>query len=261
METREVIDYLDQQFHPEYQEDYDNSGFLFGDSRREYTGALVALDVTTAVVDEASRLGLNLIVSHHPMIFSGVKRITERNELGQMLLQLASKGICVYAAHTNLDNLAWGVNGALAQRLGLADCRILKPLDGRPDLGAGMVGTLKEAVPCDEYLLRVKRELGLPTVRTSAHDPGRPVHRVAICGGSGAFLVPDAIGAGADLYLTADLKYHDFQRTDDRMVLADVGHYESEQFAKDIIFRCISEKFSTFACRISEVQHGLVRYI
>ena len=266
MKTGEVIKWLDATFHPEYQEDYDNAGFLLGNSASDYRGALVALDLTPAVVDEAVRLGLSLIVTHHPFIFTGVKRLTDGTETGRMVMTLAKNDISVYAAHTNLDNLSWGVSGVLAQKLGLRNCHILKGMDGAQDdsIGAGMVGDLDEPVGVEDFLTRVKEVIGIPFVRVSQqthHGPAALVRRVALCGGSGAEFIGDALRAGADIYLTADLKYHDFQRTGGRMVLADIGHYESEQFAKDIIFRAISEKFSNFACRISETQQGIVKYI
>lgn len=266
MKTGEVIKWLDATFHPEYQEDYDNAGFLLGDSASDYRGALVALDLTPAVVDEAVRLGLSLIVTHHPFIFTGVKRLTDSTETGRMVMTLAKNDISVYAAHTNLDNLSWGVSGVLAQKLGLRNCHILKGMDGVQDgsIGAGMVGDLDEPLGVEDFLTRVKEVIGIPFVRVSQqthHGPASLVRRVALCGGSGAEFIGDALRAGADIYLTADLKYHDFQRTDGRMLLADIGHYESEQFAKDIIFRAISEKFCNFACRISETQQGIVNYI
>ena len=264
MKTREVIEWLDATFKPEYQEDYDNSGFLLGDSASDYKGALVALDLTPAVVDEAVVMGASLIVTHHPFIFTGVKRLTDGSESGRMVMQLVKNGISVYAAHTNLDNLPWGVNGVLAERFGLKNTRILKPFACDPNLGAGMVGELPEPMSVGEFLKKVKSLIGIPFVRVSSltsHLSLFTLKRVAICGGSGAEFIGDAMRAGADIYLTADLKYHDFQRTDGRMVLADIGHYESEQFAKEIIFRAISEKFSTFACRISDVQQGIVSYI
>ncbi len=266
MKTCEVIKWLDATFHPEYQEDYDNAGFLLGDSASDYRGAMVALDLTPAVVDEAVRLGLSLIVTHHPFIFTGVKRLTDGSETGRMVMTLAKNDISVYAAHTNLDNLSWGVSGVLAQKLGLRNCHILKGMNGVQDgsIGAGMVGDLDEPVGVEDFLMRVKEMIGIPFVRVSQqthHGPAAQVRRVALCGGSGAEFIGDALRAGADIYLTADLKYHDFQRTDGRMLLADIGHYESEQFAKDIIFRAISEKFSNFACRISETQQGILRYI
>lgn len=259
IKIKDITKYLDECFHPEYQEEYDNSGFLLGDGEAEYRGAMVALDVTDAVVDEALDEGLNLIVSHHPMIFSGVKRITDRNASGRLIIKLLRSGIAVYAAHTNLDNLKEGVNGILAERLGLSNCCILKPFATNSDLGAGMVGELAEPLAWDALLQRVKSVCGLPTVRFAGHQG--EVRRVAICGGSGAFLIEEALAAGADAYLTADLKYHDFQRCTDRLLLADIGHYESEQFAKEIISRAISKKFSNFAVRIAKRQQSLVSYI
>ena len=271
----EVVAFLDATFHPEYQEDYDNAGFLLGDGSMPYRGCLVALDLTPEVVDEAIALregaadgpGVNLIVTHHPYIFTGLKRITDRSEAGRMTLALVRHGIAVYAAHTNLDSLPWGVNGILCEVLGLSDCHILRPQAAPAgtapagEIGAGMVGELAAPVAADVFLAEVKRLTGQPSIRTSRHDPERRVRRVAVCGGAGAFLIPDAMAARADLFLTADLKYHDFQRAEGRIILADAGHYETEQFAKTIIYRAISEKFSNFVCRISECQQSIVHYI
>ncbi len=259
MKINDVIAYLDDRFHPEYQEDYDNAGFLVGDGSCEYKGALVALDLTPEVIAEAKRLGLNLIVTHHPVIFGGLKRVTDRSETGRMVMEMVRSGIAAYAAHTNLDNLPDGVNGILCEKLGLKNCRILKPMDVDPNLGAGMVGELEREMPAEDFLLMVKERLGLPWIRLSGERS--VVRRVAVCGGAGSFLIADAVHAGADAFLTADLKYHDFQRPERRLLLADIGHYESEQFAKEIIYRAISEKFCNFACRISECQQSVVHYI
>ena len=262
MKTKEVIDYLNTTFHPEYQEDYDNAGFLLGNAQSEYRGTLVALDLTPAVVDEAVELGMSLIVTHHPFIFTGVKRLTDSSETGRMTMKLIKNDICVYAAHTNLDNLPDGVNGILSEKLGLLNCRILKPFATDSNLGAGMVGELAEAMAVEDFLQKVKAVTGIPFIRVAPlPTTHHTIKRVALCGGSGSEFIGDALAAKADIYLTADLKYHDFQRTGGRMVLADIGHYESEQFAKEIIFRAILEKFSNFACRISETQQGVVKYI
>ena len=192
MTVNEIIHFLDSEFHPEYQEDYDNSGFLLGNPDCECTGALVALDLTPAVVDEAISLGANLIVTHHPFIFSGIKRITPAN--------------------------------------------------------------------ATSFLEQVKMTLGLPILRVS--DIVTPaVSRVAICGGAGSFLIDDAIRQQADIYLTGDMKYHDFQRAEGRITLADIGHYESEQFGKQLIYSVISKKFSNFACFISRQGKSFVSYI
>ncbi len=262
IKIKEIVDYLDEVFRPELQEDYDNSGFLVGRGEAECTGVLVALDLTDGVLAEAMDMGANLIVTHHPLIFGGVKRITDRNDSGRLLMKLICNGVAVYAAHTNLDNLPWGVNGALGERLGLANCHILKQLDcSEEEAGAGMVGELATGESLGDFLQRVKAVLGLSTLRYAGGQGVKTMKRVAFCGGSGAFLIGDAVASRADIYLTADLKYHDFQRATATMALADIGHYESEQFAKDIIFSVISRKFSNFACRISEKQGSLVSYI
>lgn len=261
----DVVAFLDKKFQPELQEDYDNAGFLLGERDAEYRGAWVALDLTPLVIEETISSGCNLIVTHHPFIFSGLKRITDNSEAGRMVISLVRNGISVYAAHTNLDNLPWGVNGILAQKLKMRECKILKVERGNgkeeSEVGAGMVGELSRKVPVDKFLAQVKKELGQPSIRTSKHNPMQEIKRVAICGGAGSFLINDAIAAGADLFITSDLKYHDFQRAEGRIILADAGHYETEQFAKEIIYRVISEKFSNFACRISEKQASLVQYI
>ena len=256
---QDVVNYLDETFHPEYQEDYDNSGFLVGNGTEEYHGALVALDLTDEVVAEAKDNNLNLIVTHHPLIFNGIKRITESNTLGKIIMDLLQSHVAVYAAHTNLDNLPWGVNGILSEKLGLTNCQILKVTDNNGNIGAGMVGELSSPMSTDTFLLNVKQLTGIPTVRYAGGP--KQVRRVALCGGAGSFLIGDALAAGADIYLTADLKYHDFQRATPTMTLADIGHYESEQFAKEIIYSAISKKFSNFACRISEKQGSLVSYM
>ncbi len=258
----DIIAYLDSQMHPEFQEDYDNAGFLLGDPARECTGALVALDLTEAVVEEAIEKHTNLIVTHHPFIFGGVKRITPANAVGRLIMTLVKNDLAVYAAHTNLDNLKDGVNGILGQVLGLTDCHILRPLAGQPspEVGAGMVGTLPYPLPTSAFLEQVKMSLGLPLLRVS--DIARPVvSRVAFCGGSGSFLIEEAVAQGADVYLTGDMKYHDFQRAEGRITLVDIGHFESEQFSKQLIYSIISKKNSNFACLISERGRSFVNYI
>jgi len=168
----------------------------------------------------------------------------------------------VYAAHTNLDNLKYGVNGILAEVLGLTDCHILRQMDGQPssDIGAGMVGALPYPIPTQSFLEQVKVSLGLPLLRVS--DIAAPaVCRVAICGGAGSFLIADAIRHNADIFLTGDMKYHDFQRAEGRITLVDIGHFESEQFSKELIYSIISKKFSNFACFISECGRSFINYI
>ena len=257
-----IIEFLDAELHPEYQEDYDNAGFLLGNPEAECNGVLVAVDVTDAVIEEAREKGANLIVTHHPMIFGGVKRITPKDATGRHIIKLIKNDMAVYAAHTNLDNLKDGVNGILAQVLGLTECHILRQMAGQPspEVGAGMVGSLPYPMPTQAFLEQVKVCLGLPMLRVS--DIASPaVSRVAICGGAGSFLIGDAIRQNADIYLTGDMKYHDFQRAEGRITLVDIGHFESEQFSKELIYSIISKKFSNFACFISERGKSFVHYI
>lgn len=232
-----LIQHLDTTFHPEYQEDYDNSGFLLGDPRREVTGVLVAVDLTEAVATEAIERGFNLIVTHHPFIFSGLKRITPDSTAGRIVIQLVEHKVAVYAAHTNLDNLKNGVNGILAAHLGLEDCAILRPQHADAEVGAGMVGILPYPVPTVQFLEQLKASLHLPAMRVvkGALEIRSSIQKVAVCGGAGKFLIGDAIAAGADIYITGDLKYHDFQEAEGRIVLVDVGHYESEQLSRTLL--------------------------
>lgn len=262
MTIADVTQYLDTVVHPEYQEHYDNAGFLLGDPSQECRGVLVALDLTEPVVEEAVERDANLIVTHHPFLFGGVKRITPADATGRLIMRLVQREIAVYAAHTNLDNMPDGVNAVLGMQLGLTDCKILRHMEGHEteNIGAGMVGSLPFALPTEAFLEQAKVALGLPMVRV-----GKIVNpvasRIAYCGGAGSFLIEDAIRTGADCYLTGDLKYHDFQQADGRITLVDIGHYESERFTKELFYSIISRKFSTFACYISEQGKSFVQYI
>lgn len=231
-----LVQRMDEQFHPEYQEDYDNSGFLVGNLADEVRSVLVAVDLTESVCHEAIERGCNMIVTHHPVIFGKVRRITSSTALGRILLHLLSHGVAVYAAHTNLDNMQNGVNGILAKQLGLIHCSILKPQGNHPDVGAGMIGELPSPLSSQQFLRQIKVCLHLPAVRVNhtAFQAKPSVSRVAICGGAGSFLIEDARAAGADIYLTGDMKYHDFQRGED-IIVADIGHYESEQFVRNVL--------------------------
>lgn len=260
MKINEVIQYLDIVFHPEFQEEYDNSGFLVGDADNEYTGAIIAIDLTFDLIQEAIDQQCNLIVTHHPCIFGRIKRVTQENTLGQMIIKMIQNNICVYAAHTNLDNLKDGVNGILCQKLGIINTNILRPLNGHPEIGAGMIGCLANPIDSNQYLQQVKKTLNIPYIRTNGMERNA-ISKIAVCGGSGSFLTGDAIAAGADMLLTSDLKYHDFQNADNKIILADIGHYESEQYAKEIIYSKILEKFGKFACVISKSTHGYAHYI
>ncbi len=362
MTIREIIRVLESLAPPALQESYDNVGLLVGDAQTECTGVLVSLDVTERVIDEAVEKGCNLIVSHHPILFQGIKKLTGAHYVERVLLRAIKQDVALYAIHTNLDNVLTGVSGRMADRLGLVDRRVLEPKEGllyqlsvyvpethlsalesalyaagagnlgqysecgyvtdglggfKPgadahphtgeigqrhvgpekklevvfqswhkhrvlqamheahpyeeiayalhrldntvsQVGSGVIGRLP--VPVDElvFLQTIKEVFGLQVIR---HTPllQKPVQTVALCGGSGQFLTRRAMAAGADVFITADIKYHEFFEADGRILLADIGHYESEQYTMDLLLEQLRLNFPTFALLKTSVDTNPVR--
>jgi dinuclear metal center YbgI/SA1388 family protein len=245
------------------QESYDNAGLLTGDPSAQVRGVLTALDMLEPVLDEAIALDCNVVVAHHPIIFRGLKRLTGAHYVERVVIKAIRAGIALYAIHTNLDSvLENGVNQRIAQRLGLANPAFLEakadPHSGRP-AGMGMVGDLPEALPLQAFLALLKARMHCPVVRHTAWDT-RPVRRVAVCGGSGSFLLPRALQAGADAFVTADYKYHEFFEADSRILIADIGHYESEQFTIGLLKDLIHNKFPNFASHSTTINTNPVKY-
>lgn len=346
------------------QEGYDNSGMQIGDSCREATGVLLCVDVTEDIVDEAIENGINLIISHHPLIFKGIKRITGATDIERCIMKAAGNGIAVYSAHTNMDNADKGVSYRMAEKLGLENIAPLAPVAGKLmkitvfvplshseavrsalfAAGAGMIGNYDscsynmsgygtfrareganpycgevgrlhreeeeriEAVfpsykrtevlrqlykahpyeepafdllklenpictigsgaigelmyPMDEmdFLERIKSVFRCGMLKHSALT-GRKIRRVAMCGGSGSFLIDEALKAEADVYITAEIGYHDYFRADGNILLVDAGHYETEQYTKDIFYDIITKKFPNFAVHYTKVGINPVNYL
>ena len=262
MRISEITSYLESIAPLSLQESYDNSGLLVGDRNAEVDGALICLDVTPGVVEEAIMLGTGLIVGHHPLIFKGLKRLTGQSAVERAVIQAIRHDIAIYAIHTNLDNvLRDGVNGRIADRLGLASRSVLAPMDTPlgAGYGAGIVGQLSEPVPEEAFLAYLKEKMELRVIR---HTPflGQPVQTIAICGGSGSFLLPAAIDSGAGFYVSADFKYHDFFDADEKIVIADIGHFESERFTIDLIGDLIRRKFPNFAARLTTTVTNPITY-
>jgi dinuclear metal center YbgI/SA1388 family protein len=347
----------------EFQEEYDNAGLIIGDPVTEITGALITLDITDEVLDEAMQNNCNLVIAHHPLIFKGLKRLTGADLVQRLTVKAIQNNIAVYAMHTNLDNSIDGLNAWVCDLLGIKNCRILSrgkgllsklvtfcPVDhadrvrqalfeagaghiGNYDCcsynitgqgtfrasentnpfvgekhvihveseirievifpeflehklvtallknhpyeevaydiyplsntagfaGSGMVGELDTAVSGPQFLEYVKTQLGIPFLRHSELAE-KKILRVAVCTGSGAFLISEAKRSGADAFLTADLKYHDFFEANEQLILVDIGHYESERFAKDLIYGILIKKFPTFAFLISKINTNPVHY-
>jgi dinuclear metal center YbgI/SA1388 family protein len=208
MKIKEILSVLESVAPPHLQESYDNAGLIVGDPEAETTGVLFCLDSTEAVVEEALALGCNLVVAHHPVVFRGLKRFNGSNYVERTVMQAIRKNVALYAIHTNLDNVyRQGVNAKIAEKLGLKDTRILLPKAGQTEIGAGMLGILSEEMPETDFLQHVKTSLRAACVRHTALRE-KPVRTVAVCGGSGSFLLSEALRAGADAFVTADFKYH-----------------------------------------------------
>jgi dinuclear metal center YbgI/SA1388 family protein len=360
----EITSYINSTIPLSIQESYDNSGLLLGNPDDEITGVLICLDITQEVLDEAVGKNCNLIISHHPLIFTAIKSLTGRTDAERIVIGAIRANIAVFALHTNLDNHYEGVNHFLCSKLGISNAEILRPLPDKlrklvtfcplshvekirealfdagaghignydccsystsgegtfralaganpfvgepgklhtePELrietifpaflensvisalkrahpyeevaydvypltnlhhriGAGMIGNLPQAVDAEEFLLFVKKTLGLGCLRHT-HLKNKKIQRIAVCGGSGSFLINDAISCNADIYMTGDIKYHDFFIPGNNMILADIGHYESEQFTKELIYTLLKKKFTTFALFISGTQTNPVNYL
>ena len=363
MQIADIGQYLETLSPLSFQEDYDNCGFLAGDPAWEFQKALLCLDLTEEVMKEAVRKQCNLVISHHPFIFKGLKKLIPGRPETAIITHAIMNRIAVYAIHTNLDNTLRGLNAYVFSKLGISQYKILSPrqdqllklvtfcptnhaekvrdalfdagaghignydrcsynLEGdgtfrasalanpfvgeknalhveretrievifpgylertivtalvaaHPyeevayDLyplknadtrsGAGLIGELEQPMAQSRFLELVKQILEIPVIRHSAFHASK-IKTVALCTGSGSFLIPGAVISGADAYLTADLKYHDFFEAGKKMLLADIGHYESEQWVKGWLYDVLIEKFPTFAFLISEVNTNPVNY-
>jgi len=364
MQARDFIAVLEQFAPLPYQESYDNSGLQTGDPSQEITGILVSFDITEAVLEEAIARGCNMIVAHHPLIFSGIKKLTGQNYVARTVQKAIKNDLVLYAAHTNLDNMRQGVNHEMSERLGLErtaildmkadtltklytyvpvhaaeavraalfaagagdigkyrECSFSTPGTGtfKPDananpaigqaggprewvdevklevlvprhleakilatlfeahpyeevayefvhlhnanqeIGSGMLGYLPQALPAMEFLALLKEKLKTGCIRYTS-PTGKAIQKVAICGGSGSFLLGKALAAGADAFITGDFKYHQFFDADGRILIADVGHYESEQFTPELLQRLLKKKFPNFAILLADTKTNPVNY-
>ncbi|MDE5870750.1 MAG: Nif3-like dinuclear metal center hexameric protein, partial [Muribaculaceae bacterium] len=224
-------------------EDWDNPGLQVGDRDMEVTGLLLCLDVTEEILQEARKLDCNMIVSHHPLIFGGLKRLTGATPTERIVANALRHDIAIYSAHTNLDSTFEGVSYEMAHMLGLKNCRPLeKSINGDGKEGLGVVGAVAPT-PKLEFLRKVKDTFEVKDLRYSAQTPGIVVRNVALCGGSGGSLIKKALQAGADVYICGDLKYHDFTSFGSEILLADIGHFESELFRRKILSRAISSAY------------------
>ena len=248
MKVKDIVKVIEEFAPLSIQEGWDNSGLCVGSPEDEVTSVLLALDCTPALVDEAIECGADMIVTHHPLIFSGLKKITPDDMTGAAVIKAIRAGISIYAAHTNADKVIEGVSGAMAAKLGLQNVRILDE-DGE-GTGLGVAGDLPQPMTSDQALALVKEKFGLKVVKSSA-PVQTMISRVAMCGGSGGSLIGAAKKSGAQLYISGDISYHNFFTPEGFMIM-DIGHYESEIEIVDILFSLIKKNFPTFAVRITQ---------
>ena len=248
MKVKDIISVIEEFAPLSLQESWDNSGLCIGSPEDSVSSVLLGLDCTPELVDEAISCGANMIVTHHPLIFSGLKKISPEDKVGEAVIKAIKAGISIYAAHTSADKVIAGVSGAMAARLGLKDVAILDE-DG-DGTGLGVVGNLPEAMAAEDVIRLVKDRFGLKAMRASRPVDGM-IERIALCGGSGGSLIKAARRSGAQLYISGDISYHNFF-TEDGFMIMDIGHYESEIEIVDILFSLIKKNFPTFAVRITQ---------
>ena len=364
MKIQQLIQYIEQVAPPAYQESYDNSGLIVGDSGTTIKGVIICLDSVEAVIDEAIEKNCNLVIAHHPIVFGGLKRFNGKNYIERVVMKAIKNDIAIYACHTNLDNIQTGVNAKIAEKLGLTNTKILAPkskiikklsvyipvsdvekvsnalfaagagrignydeasfnvvgtgtfrvnehanphvgeagkrhheaeakvevifpfdiqgkvisamwkahpyeevaydvvtLDNQHQgIGAGMIGELPASMDEMSFLKYLKERMQTDCVRYT-NLLQKPIKNVAVCGGSGQFLLQSAIRQNADVFITADFKYHQFFDANGQIVIADIGHFESEQFTIDLFYDLITNKFDTFAVYQTSIHTNPINYL
>jgi dinuclear metal center YbgI/SA1388 family protein len=257
MKARDIAQIIEQYAPLSLQEEWDNAGFCIGDPDQLVSSLLVGFDCTASLIEEAIEKNADMVITHLPLIFGGIKTISPNNDLGRAIITAIKHDIVVYSAHTNIDKVITGVSGQMANRLNLNDIKILDEDKFDANVGLGVVGTLQQPLsPCD-FVDLVKNAFSLKMVRSSKPTT-KQICKVALCGGSGRSLVQKAKDIGADAYICGDMTYHDFVSDNDLMII-DIGHYESEIDIVKIFYNIVKEKFPTFAVQMAE-NKNLVYY-
>ena len=277
MKIKEIIDALEIFAPLPLQDGFDNAGMQVGLTDVKATGALLCLDVTEDVVEEAINQGINLIISHHPLMFKGYKSITGKDYTERCIMNAIKNEITIYSMHTNLDNAPNGVNYKIAEKIGLKNVKVLDPKEymqqessnnteenSKPSewlmAGSGAIGELEEPMTETEFLKHVKRTFEAGCVKHTKLT-GRLISKVAICGGAGAFLMEKAVKEHADAFVTGEIKYHDYFYYEDKILATEIGHYESEQYTKDIIQDFLNRKFPSLRTEQTKINTNPIKYL
>ena len=266
MKIKELVNALDYTIAPkQYQESYDNCGLILGNPENEITKILTTLDVNESVVQEAILNGCNVIIAHHPIIFKGLKTLVWNNSVSEKVVIMATRAdISIYAAHTSLDKRFNGsINEYFAKQIGLTE---IQPLVKSKDLnylygGAGAIGVLEEPVFVIDFLCNIRRDLKLTNpIKHTSIVVNKSIRTIAICTGAGFFMANEAKNKGAELFITSDLSYHSFFDEKD-IILADMGHYESEKHSSIVIHNLVKERFSELDVIVSKINTNPVSYV
>lgn len=241
------------------QDDFDNAGLQIGSADDEVSGVLLCLDVTPEVIEEAVKEGCSVVVSHHPLLFKSLRRVSDGTMVEKCVRLAVKNDVTVYSAHTNLDNAEGGVNFEIARRLDLQNVSFLSPShDGVG--GSGVIGELAEKEDSRSFLLRVKQVFGVERLMCNG-TLSRPIRRVALCGGAGDFLLEKAISAGADCFLTGEVHYHVYFGHEEQIQIAAIGHYESERYTVDLLARRLQELFPELMIKKTKINTNPIQYL
>jgi len=245
MKRKKITNYLEELAPLEDAEDFDNVGLLVGDYQTEVKSLLITLDTLEVTIDEAIKKGCNLIISFHPIIFSGLKHLNGSNYVERVAIKAIQNNIAIYAMHTALDNSFYGVSAKMCEVLGLENRQFLIP-NPIKNIGMGMIAEFNSEIPEKDFLLLLKDRFHANGIRHSK-ILNKKIKTVAVLGGSGAFAIDNAKKLKADAYVSSDFKYHDFFKAENEILLVDIGHYESEQFTKKLLLDYLNKKNSNFA--------------
>lgn len=265
MKIKEIINFLNDVAPPHLQEDYDNAGLITGHAEMDLSGVLICLDATEPVIEEAISLGCNMVIAHHPILFRGIKKLNGKTYVERTIIKAIKHDIAIFAIHTNLDNVfVSGVNTKIAEKLELIQTEILQQKPGifHKDhaVGAGVIGTLSSPREPNQFLQYVKEKMELSVIKHTALCKDQ-IETVAVCGGAGGFLLETAKSRGADVFITSDYKYHEFFDADNTIIIADIGHFESEKYTIELLHDLLVNKFSTFVPRCTKTITNPVHYL
>lgn len=253
MILQDIINIIESVAPLSYQETWDNSGLQVGDRNAEVHEALLTVDVTESVVNEAISMGCDLIVSHHPLLFRGLKHLTGATPQERCVMKALRHNIAIYSAHTSMDSYLHGVSGRMAEKLGICDYRILIPSVSHAEAGLGVIGDLPQPMDNEEFVAFVARVFATPNTSLRwVEGSCKQVRKVAICGGAGAEFVEQAIAQGADAFVSADFKYHELQNAYQRITVVDMDHWVSEHFTREIFEQLLSPYIHTRMARTDE---------